>query len=72
VTRNIQVLGEAASRMPDTFKKEYPEIEWSKIIRSRHIVTHEYDNIDDSTIWRIRTIHAPQLKVSLEEILKRL
>lgn len=72
VIRNIQVLGEAANRIPVSFKTEHPSIEWSKIIRSRHIVTHEYDNIDDSTIWKIRTVHAPQLKESLEKILKQL
>ena len=36
--RNIQILGEAAGQVPNHFQKKYPSIEWSKIIRSRHIL----------------------------------
>lgn len=50
VVRNIQVLGEAANRLPAEFREKYPELEWSKIIRSRHIVTHEYSRVDYSII----------------------
>jgi uncharacterized protein with HEPN domain len=72
VIRNIQVLGEAANRIPESFRSQYPEIEWTKIIRSRHIVSHQYDDIDDSTIWKIKVIYLPVLKLSLEKILKTL
>lgn len=72
VIRNIQVSGEAANRVPDSFRSANPEIEWSKIIRSRHIITHEYDDIDHSIIWKIITVHIPSLKSSLEKILQTL
>lgn len=55
VIRNIQVLGEAASRIPDTFKNKYPDIEWGKIVRSRHIITHEYDDVDLENNYYPRT-----------------
>jgi uncharacterized protein with HEPN domain len=70
VLRNIQVLGEAANRLPDDLKKNYPEVEWGKIIRSRHIVTHDYSAIDYSIIWRIATVHRIPLKESLLKIIK--
>jgi len=41
VLRKIQVLGEAANRLPPDIQMKYPEVEWSKIIRSRNIVVHE-------------------------------
>jgi len=68
VLRNIQVLGEAANRLPEDFRKKYPEIEWGKIIRSRHVTTHEYDKIDYTIVWRIVTVHIIGLKTSLEKI----
>ncbi len=71
VIRNILVLGEAA-RIPDDLKDRYPEIEWSKIVRSRHIVTHEYDDVDLSIIWRIVSIYSVSLKHSLETRLSEL
>lgn len=62
VLRNIQVLGEAANRLPQELRIEYPDIEWSKIIRSRNIVVHDYDGIDYSIVWKIVTFHSPPLK----------
>ena len=46
VMRNIQILGEAANRVPESLRLRYPEVEWVKIIRSRHIAIHEYDGVD--------------------------
>jgi uncharacterized protein with HEPN domain len=67
--RNVQVLGEAAGKLPDELKAKYPSTEWSRIIRSRHIVIHEYFRIDYATVWRIATIHSHELKEQLHQIL---
>lgn len=53
VARNIAVIGEAAKRIPDVVKTKYPLVEWQRIIRSRHIVVHEYAGVDYEIIWRI-------------------
>jgi uncharacterized protein with HEPN domain len=72
VLRNIMVIGEAANRMPNEFRIQHPEIEWSKIIRSRNIVTHDYDDVDYTIIWKIITVHLPANQKSLENILASL
>jgi uncharacterized protein with HEPN domain len=72
VLRNIMVIGEAANRTPNEFRVQHPEIEWSKIIRSRNIVSHDYDDVDYSIIWKIITVHLPANQKSLEIILKSL
>jgi uncharacterized protein with HEPN domain len=72
VLRNIMVIGEAANRTPNDFRMLHPEIEWSKIIRSRNIVSHDYDDVDYSIIWKIITVHLPANQKSLELILKSL
>ncbi len=46
VLRNLQVLGEAANRVPEAVRMLASEIEWERIIRSRHIVVHDYFGID--------------------------
>lgn len=70
VIRNLQVLGEAANRVPKAIREQYPEIEWMRIIRSRHILVHDYAGIDYEIVWRIIEIHLPPLKDALENILK--
>ncbi len=70
VVRNIQILGEAAGQIPAATRQLYPEIEWTKIIRSRHILVHEYFELDYEIIWRITIEYIPPLKDQLNVILK--
>lgn len=69
VIRNLQVLGEAANRIPKATREGYPEIEWMRIIRSRHILVHDYAGIDYEIVWRIIEAHLPPLKDALQIIL---
>lgn len=62
VIRNVQVLGEAANRVPAEFRSLNPQIEWMKIIRSRHVLVHDYFGIDYEIVWRIITHHLPPLQ----------
>ncbi|HTB31643.1 MAG TPA: DUF86 domain-containing protein [Bacteroidia bacterium] len=72
VYRNFEVMGEAANRMPNEFIDKYSEIEWHKIISTRNIIIHSYDEIDDSIIWNIIQNSLPELQSKLEDLLKRL
>lgn len=72
VVRNVQVLGEAANRVSVELRTANPQVEWVRIIRSRHVVVHEYFGIDYEIIWRIKEAHLPPLKTDLELILATL
>ncbi|MCO6490690.1 MAG: DUF86 domain-containing protein [Phaeodactylibacter sp.] len=72
VLRNLQVLGEAAKMVSSETRDAYPEVEWSKIIRSRHIVVHEYFGVDFEIVWRIVEVHIPVLKRQLSLVLKKM
>ncbi|MEL6536090.1 MAG: HepT-like ribonuclease domain-containing protein [Bacteroidota bacterium] len=66
VVRNIQILGEAANQVPSELREQYPEIEWTKIIRSRNILVHEYFQVDLEIIWKIIEDYITSLMISLE------
>ncbi|NIJ50947.1 HepT-like ribonuclease domain-containing protein [Dyadobacter arcticus] len=70
VIRNIQVLGEAANRVPKEVREQHPEIEWMRIIRSRHILVHDYAGIDFEIVWRIIEIHLLPLHDALIRIVE--
>ena len=51
--RRVSIIGEAARKLSDTFKSAHPEVPWSAITATRHILVHEYDRVDYATVWRI-------------------
>ena len=65
VLRNLIVLGEAVTRLPAEFRELHPQIEWEKIARSRHVIVHDYFDVDYEIIWKIVTVYLPDLKVKL-------
>lgn len=65
VVRNLEIIGEAAKRLPLEIKRKYPEIEWRKIAGLRDILAHEYSGIDLQILWDIVQNKLPGLKRSL-------
>jgi len=53
VVRNLEIIGEAANRLPEEFKVQFADIEWPKIVGLRHRIVHDYFGIDLKIIWRI-------------------
>ena len=51
VERNFEIIGEAASRIPDDFKKLHPTIEWRIIKDFRNFIIHEYFGINNQIVW---------------------
>ncbi len=69
VLRNLQILGEAAQNVSPETKAMDTSVEWTKVIRSRHILVHEHFGIDMEIIWRIITVHWPPLQQQLTQLL---
>jgi uncharacterized protein with HEPN domain len=68
VVRNLEIMGEAANRLPDEFKESHSEIEWFKIVGLRHRIVHEYFGVDLEIIWQIVQKDLPELCRSLSRI----
>ncbi len=68
VVRNLEIIGEAANRLPEEFKEKHSEIEWYKIVGLRHRIVHEYFGIDIQIIWQILNNDLPVLKKDLSRI----
>ncbi len=53
VVRNLEVIGEAAGRIPDEIQAEAPAIEWRKIIALRNVLAHEYFGVNTKIVWDV-------------------
>jgi uncharacterized protein with HEPN domain len=70
VLRNLQVMAESTQRVSETAKATQPNVEWRKIAAFRNILVHDYLGIDLDTIWEITQRDVPQLKQSVEDMLR--
>jgi uncharacterized protein with HEPN domain len=53
VVRNLEVIGEAAGRIPGEIQAEAPDIEWRKIIALRNVLAHEYFGVNTKIVWDV-------------------
>ena len=70
VVRNIEILGEAVKGISKEFREKYPDIEWSKIARTRDKLIHFYFGVDPEITWKIVKMDIPSLLERLEIIIK--
>lgn len=53
VVRNLEIIGEAAGRLPESLRTISSEIEWRKIIGLRNILAHEYFGVSLPVVWDV-------------------
>jgi uncharacterized protein with HEPN domain len=72
MVRHLQVIGEAARALSQTFREQHSEVPWASIIGMRHVLVHDYFGIDLDIVWRVVSTDLPDLKRNIEDILKSL
>jgi uncharacterized protein with HEPN domain len=70
VERNFEIIGEAASRIPDEYKKLQPHIEWRIIKDFRNFIIHDYFGINHQIVWDTIQFRLPDLFVSITTLLE--
>lgn len=69
LVRLVEIVGEAANRLPIEDQSRYPSIPWKEIVGMRNRLVHGYDAIDLDVLWDTVRIDLPQLIEELESIL---
>lgn len=72
VVRNLEILGEAAKRVPDDVRRKAPEVEWRKIAGMRDILAHAYFRIDLDIVWDAVTTKVPAMVAPIRRLLSGL
>lgn len=66
--RNLELIGEAATHIPDEVRTRHPGIPWRLIIATRNRLIHGYLGIDNDTLWSIITTNVPELLPKLRAL----
>ena len=69
LARLLEIIGEAARRVPEEFRSRYPEVPWRRTTDFRNRLIHAYDDIDFDTVWDIVQNDLPPLIEQLETII---
>ena len=55
VAYQLQIIGEAASRLSAEFRRANPTIPWHDVIGMRHILVHAYERVAMDIVWTVAT-----------------
>lgn len=72
VVRNLQILCESLSRVPEDIKTAHPQVEWRGIAGLRNILVHDYFGVDTRLVWQVVETRLPELETHLKSILASL
>ena len=69
VTRALEIISEAARRLPPELQERHPGLPWRAIMGVGNIFRHNYDNVAERQVWRtVRESLPSLLAVIAEEI----
>lgn len=68
--RAVELIGEAATRLPPELRDRHPQIPWREIIGMRNRLIHGYDGVDCDIVWDVLAMRAPDLVAKLPAIIE--
>jgi uncharacterized protein with HEPN domain len=69
LTRLVEVIGEAANRVPQEIQASHPEVAWTEMIGMRNRLIHGYDEVDLDFLWSVVRNDLPTLIGQLKRML---
>lgn len=60
-SRNLELIGEAATHVPLEIRQAASEVPWRMVIALRNRLIHAYLGVDDDTLWSIVASDVPRL-----------
>lgn len=64
VQRGIEIISEAARRLPQNILEWHPETPWPKIRAVGNVLRHEYQSVSDEIIWSVLSMTFPRCSAS--------
>jgi uncharacterized protein with HEPN domain len=70
VVRNLEILGEAAKRVPGPLRAQAASVPWRQMAGLRDVVAHAYFGVDLNIVWDVATNHLPRVREDVAELLR--
>jgi len=70
VSRSIQIIGEAAKKIPEDVRASHPDVPWREMTAMRDVIVHEYDDLDPAQLWKTIAEDIPKAVELIDDILQ--
>jgi uncharacterized protein with HEPN domain len=70
LVRLLEIIGEAANRVPDEVQDTYPQLPWLQMIGMRNRLIHGYESIDFGILWKIIQKDLPKLPQKKDSLIR--
>ena len=70
LVKEIEIIGEAASKVSQATRETLPDIPWPDLTGMRHRLIHAYFDINVEVVWQTIVQDLPPLLSALEKILQ--
>jgi len=72
VIRALEIIGEAAKKIPDEIRKNYPQIPWKGMTGMRDKMSHEYFGVNLKIVWETVKERIPEAKPLFDKMFRDL
>jgi uncharacterized protein with HEPN domain len=70
VIRALEIIGEAARKIPKAIRSRYPDAPWQDMTGMRDNLIHDYFGVDLRVVWKTLQMDLPPLKALFQRIIK--
>ena len=69
VVRALEIIGEAAKRIPQDVRDKHANVPWREMAGMRDKLTHDYFTVNLEVVWKTTVEDLPSLKSAIQQIL---
>ncbi|MEI2688904.1 MAG: DUF86 domain-containing protein [Anaerolineae bacterium] len=70
--RSLEIIGEAAGKLPDDLKQRHSQIDWRSMSAMRNRLIHGYFGVDYEIVWDVVVNKVPELRTIVLAMLDQL